>query len=61
MGFYENMTIVVVVRPAWRLGLHGFLLEVRRSAMLHYTVNQHLHRACQQYAHSGGTQGWLCV
>ena len=43
MGFYENMTIVVVVRPAWRLGLHGFLLEVRRSAMLHYTVNQHLH------------------
>ena len=29
--------------------------------MLHYTVNQCLHWACQQYGHSGGTQGWLGV
>ena len=29
--------------------------------MLHYTVNQHPHWACQQYGHSGGTRGWLGV
>ena len=34
-------------------------LDVRRSAMLHYTVNQHHHWACWQYGHSGGTHGWL--
>ena len=36
-------------------------LEVRRSAMLHYTVNQRPHWACRQYGHSGGTKGWLGV
>ena len=25
--------------------------------MLHYTVNQRLNRACQQYGHTGGTRG----
>ena len=29
--------------------------------MLHYTVNQRPHWACQQYGHSGGTWGWLGV
>ena len=29
--------------------------------MLHYTVNQRSHWACQQYGHFGGTRGWLGV
>ena len=29
--------------------------------MLHYTVNQRPHWACQQYGHSGGTRRWLGV
>ena len=33
----------------------------RRSAMLHYTVNQLPDWACRQYGHSGGTRGWLGV
>ena len=36
-------------------------LEVRRSALLYYTVNQHQHWACWQYGHSGRTQGWQGV
>jgi hypothetical protein len=44
----------------WEADIWGWL-EVRRSAILHYTVNQRLHWACWQYGHSGGTQGWLGV
>ena len=44
----------------WESNIWGWL-GVRRSAILHYTVNQHPHWACQQYGHSGGTQGWLGV
>ena len=44
----------------WEADIWGWL-EVRRSAMLHYTVNQRLHWACRQYGHSGGTWGWLGV
>ena len=29
--------------------------------MLHYTVNQRLHWACEQCGHSLGTRGWLGV
>ena len=36
-------------------------LEVRRSPVLYYTVNQHPHWACRQYGHTGGTRGWLGV
>ena len=36
-------------------------LEVRKFAILHYTVNQRLHWACQQYGHSGGTREWLGI
>ena len=35
--------------------------EVLRPALLCFTVNQCLHRACWQYGHFGGTQGWLGV
>ena len=44
----------------WEADIWGWF-EVRRSARLHYTVNQHLHWACRQYGHSGGTGGWLGV
>ena len=44
----------------WEADIWGWL-EIRRSAMLHYTVNQRLHWACRQYGHSGGTWGWLGV
>ena len=45
----------------WEADIWGWL-EVRGSAILHYTVNQHPHWACWQYGHtSGGTQGWLGV
>ena len=44
----------------WEANIWGWL-EVRRSAMLHYTMNEHSHWACWQYGHSGGTQGWLGV
>ena len=44
----------------WEADIWGWL-EVRRSAMLHYTVNQRPHWACRQYGHSGGTRGWLGV
>ena len=44
----------------WEADIWGWL-EVRRSAMLHYTVSQRPHWACQQYGHSGGTRGWLGV
>ena len=36
-------------------------LEDRRSAILHYRVNQRPHCACWQYGHTGGTRGWLGV
>ena len=42
----------------WESDIWGWL-EVRKSAMLHYTVNQRLHWACQQYGHSGRCQ--LCL
>ena len=35
--------------------------EVKKSAILHYRVNQGLHWACQQYGHTGGIRGWLGV
>jgi hypothetical protein len=44
----------------WEADIWGWL-EVRRSAMLHYTVNQHPHWACWQYGHSGRTRGWVGV
>ena len=44
----------------WEADIWGWL-EVRRSAMFHYTVNQRPHWACWQYGHSGGTRGWLGV
>ena len=44
----------------WEADIWGWL-EVRRSAILQYTVNQHPHWACRQYGHSGGTWGWLGV
>ena len=44
----------------WEADIWGWL-EVRRSAMLHYTVSQRPHWACRQYGHSGGTRGWLGV
>ena len=44
----------------WEADIWGWL-EVRRSAMLHYTVNQRLHWACQQYGCTGWTWGWLGV
>ena len=44
----------------WEADIWGWL-EVRRSAMLHYTVNHHVHWACQQYGHSGGTREWIDV
>ena len=44
----------------WEADIWGWL-EVRRSAILHYTMNQCPHWACRQYGHSGGTQGWLSV
>ena len=44
----------------WKADIWGWL-EVRRSAMLHYTVNQRPHWACRQYGHPGGTRGWLGV
>jgi hypothetical protein len=44
----------------WEADIWGWL-EVRRSAILHYTVKQHPHWACRQYGHSGGTRGWLGV
>ena len=42
----------------WGADIWGWV-EVRRSAMLHYTVNQCLHWACCQYCYSGGIRGWL--
>ena len=36
-------------------------LEVRKSAILHYTVNQHPHWAFRQYGYSKGIQGWLGI
>ena len=36
-------------------------VEVWRSAILHYTVNQRRHWACQLYGHTGGTREWLGV
>ena len=44
----------------WEAGIWGGF-EVRRSAILHYTVNQHQHWAHWQYDHSGGTCEWLGV
>ena len=44
----------------WEADFWGWL-EVRRSARLHYTVNQRPHWACRQYGHPGGTRGWLGV
>ena len=44
----------------WEADIWGWL-EVRRSAMLHYTVNQRPHWACRQYGQPGGTRGWLGV
>ena len=44
----------------WEADIWGWL-EVRRSAMLHYTVNQRLHWARRQYGHCVGTRGWLGV
>ena len=44
----------------WEADIWGWV-EVRRSAILHYTVNQHLHWACRQYGYTGGTRGWLGV
>jgi hypothetical protein len=40
----------------WEADIWGWL-EVRRSAMLIYTVNQRPHWAYQQYGHSGGNPG----
>ena len=44
----------------WEADIWGWL-EVRRSAMLYYKVNQCPHWACQKCGHSGGTRGWLGV
>ena len=44
----------------WEADIWGWL-KVRRSAMLHYTVNQRPHWACWQYGRSGGTQEWLVI
>ena len=44
----------------WEADIWGWL-EVRRSAILHYTVNQRPHWACRQYGQPGGTWGWLGV
>ena len=44
----------------WEDDIWGWL-EVRRSSMLHYTVNQHPHWAFRQYGHSEGTWGWLDI
>ena len=44
----------------WEADIWGWL-EVRRSAILYYTVNQRPHWACWQYGHTGGTRGWLGV
>ena len=44
----------------WEAAIWGWLV-VRRSAMLHYTVNQCPHWACQQYGQPGGTREWLGV
>ena len=35
--------------------------EVKRSPMLHYDERQRLHWACQQFAHTRATRGWLGV
>ena len=44
----------------WEADIWGWL-EVRRSAILHSTVNQPPHWACRQYGHTWGTRGWLGV
>jgi hypothetical protein len=51
-----------IICEVWFLWKHHLTwLEVRRSAILHYTVNQCLHWACRQYGHTGGTRGWLGI
>ena len=44
----------------WEADIWGWL-EVRRSAIIYYTVNQYPHWAWLQYGHTGGTQGRLGV
>ena len=48
-----------VIQANERLTFEDDLIKVRRSAILHYTVNQCPHWACWQYGHTGGTRGWL--
>ena len=44
----------------WEADIWGWL-EVRRSALLYYTVNQRQHWACWQYGHSGRTRGFILL
>ena len=64
LSYYYSKIAGVCCGPCnsskWEADIWGWL-EVRRSAILHCTVNQLPHWACRQYGHTGGTRGWLGV
>ena len=51
------VTAGICNRSKWEADIWGWF-EVRRSAVLHYKVNQSLHWTCQQYDHPGMARRW---